>query len=418
MTTKRKTLTDAVVKARAKRPGLHRVSNCLYLQVTEGLTASWIIRFYMPGEKTPKSMGGGGYPETPLKVANAVRDEALRLRDAGINPIEARRGKLRALSTATTVKQACEAYLTAQRARFRTERHVRQMQQRLRDFVYPAIGHLPIAAIKGAEARLVLSSIWQSKHKTASRVRQYMEDTTNWATHAGVRPEELPNPWETKRTQWDFPLGIHKTRSHASLPFEQAPAFLAELQQQQPSVKSLALQFVILNAIRVGDIVGGGKAHSTPMCWSHVDLVGKVWTIPDTKMSKPHIVPLSDAAMRVLAEMQRFRDPESDFVFAGAKNGSCLNDATLRYLIADMGYGGEVTVHGFRATFRTWAAENTAFEKGVIEAALAHAQGELDSAYHRGSYLQKRAQLMQLWASYLAGEPVKATGEVLVLRRA
>ena len=412
---KRKALTDAVVKPLAKRPGLHGDSRCLYLQVTDKLNASWIVRFYMPGDKTPKSMGLGAYPEVPLKQARLARDEALRLRDAGVNPIEARKGKLRALSSALTVKDACEAYLTAQRARFRTERHVRQMQQRLRDFVFPSIGHLPIADIKGTEARLVLSPIWQSKHKTAGRVRQYMEDTTNWATHAGVRPEDLPNPWETKRTQWDFPLGIHKTKSHASLPFEDAPAFFAELRAQN-NVKSLALQFIMLCAVRVGDIVGGGKATSTPMLWEHLDLPNRTWLVPDTKTSAELRVPLSDAALRVLDQVKQFKDASSGYVFPGAKRGSCISDATLRYLLRDM--GRDFTTHGMRSTFKTFCAEVTNYDRSVIEAALAHRAPELDRIYHRGDFFRKRAQLMAVWAAFLEGEPVKATGEVLALRRA
>jgi len=180
------------------------------------------------------------------------------------------------------------------------------MQQRLRDFVDPVIGHMAIADIKAAEARLVLAPIWTEKHKTAGRVRQYMEDVTDWAIHEGVRTDEN-NPFEVKRLRFAFPLGIHKVKSHASLPFEQAPTFVAELRAQD-SIKAKALEFVVLNAVRVGDIVGGGKEHSEPMQWSHVDLVEKVWRVPDTKMGRPHVVPLSDAALRVLGEMQRFKD--------------------------------------------------------------------------------------------------------------
>ena len=260
----------------------------------------------------------------------------------------------------------------------------------------------------------MLSPIWVEKNATASRVRQYCEDTVNWAIAEGVRSDES-NPFEVKRLRFSLPFGIRKTEHFASLPYDQAPTFLAELRAYD-GIKARALEFVMLTAVRVADICGGGKDHSGPMKWSHVDLTAQTWTIPDTKMGRPHSVPLSEAAMRVLGEMQKFRDPNTDYVFPGATRGTVIYDSTLRYLIADMGYKGLMTTHGCRATFRTWASETTAFEKGVIEASLAHAQSELDQAYHRGSYLQKRRALMSAWASFLGGEAVGLGGTVVALR--
>lgn len=159
----------------------------------------------------------------------------------------------------------------------------------------------------------------------------------------------------------------------------------------------------MLSAVRIADICGGGKEKTVPMAWAHVDMAKALWTVPATKMhDKPHVVPLSDAAISLLAAMRARRDPESDFVFPGHKAGCVVDDTSVRKLVKDMGYSGIATVHGFRATFRTWASETTDYAKDVIEAALAHAQGELDQAYHRGSYLEKRRLLMQAWAKFLA----------------
>lgn len=154
-----------------------------------------------------------------------------------------------------------------------------------------------------------------------------------------------------------------------------------------------------------------------PMLWSHVDMPGRTWTIPDTKMGRPHVVPLNNQAMMLLGEMQAARDPTTDFVFPGAKRGTVINAATLRVLLQDMGLAGVATTHGFRATFRTWASETTAFDKDVIETCLAHAQGELDSAYHRGSFLAKRRLLMAAWADYCGDGTMMQGAEVLELRR-
>ena len=133
-------------------------------------------------------------------------------------------------------------------------------------------------------------------------------------------------------------------------------------------------------------------------------------------MGRPHVVPFSDQAMMLLGEMQAARDPTTDFVFPGAKRGTVINAATLRVLLQDMGFAGVATTHGFRATFRTWASETTAFDKDVIETCLAHAQGELDSAYHRGSFLAKRRLLMAAWADFCGGGTMMQGAEVIELR--
>ena len=297
-------LNDVKAKAKRKR-GLHADGGGLYLQITERGHKSWVYRFRI--HKRLRTMGLGAYPAVSLKAARDAHGEAKKLRDAGTDPIIARSAKRQIAASALSVQAACESYLTAQRARWKTESHADQVKQRLRDYVYPIIGHLPVADIKGAEARQVLSPIWAEKNPTAGRVRQYLEDVVNFSIHEGIRTDEF-NPFEVKRLRFALPFGIHKVVNHPSLSFEQAPAFLTELRKQS-GVKGKAMGFVMLTAVRVADITGGGKEHSEPMKWSHLDLPGALWRIPDTKMSRPHVVPLSEPAMRLLDEMQRFRDP-------------------------------------------------------------------------------------------------------------
>jgi len=268
-------------------------------------------------------------------------------------------------------------------ARFKTQRHVDQIRQRCEAFVYPTIGPLQVATIDLADIKRCLSPIWQTKNATALRVRRYLEDVINWSISEGIRADES-NPAEVKRLRYSLPFGISKVEHFASLPFEQVPAFLAEL-RTSAGIKARVLEFVILTAVRVADICGGGKDHSEPMKWQRVDLDARLWRIPDIKMGRPHVVPLSDAALALLGEMRRYRDPNTDYVFPGAKRGSVISDSTLRYLIKDMGY----------AKHNSWNEGDVPdLDTGVVEGALAHAQGELDAAYHRGSYLEKRRALM------------------------
>jgi integrase len=406
-------LNDKKVKA-AHKPGMHGDGNNLYLMVDrkDPELRSWVFRFEIHGKR--RHMGLGAFPKVSLADARKLRDAARKLVNEGTDPIVAR-GQV-ALEEATTVsvKQATEAYIEAQAPKWKTSRHAEQTRQRLENYVWPIIGHLPIAEIGLAEIELVLNPIWHRKNPTASRVRQYLEDTLNWAIARKVRKNES-NPAEMKKLKWSLPEGVHTLEHHPSLPYSEAPAFLSALRAQD-GVKARALEFIMLTAVRVADVTGGGKAHSEPMKWSHINMTERVWAIPDTKMGRPHTVPLSKPAMRLLDEMRREKDPESDIVFRGAKRGSVLNDATLRYLLRGMGLAGIATTHGMRATFKTWATECTAYPKDVVEMALAHAQTALDAAYMRGELLDKRRRLMGAWADYLEGRTVSKGATVLALR--
>ena len=395
-------------------PGRLHDGGGLYFYANERGGRSWEYRFERNGKR--KTMGLGGYPAVTLGKVRELHRAAVAQVTAGIDPIAARKANRQVVASSLSVMDAAEAYITAMQADWKTERYPDQIRERLETYVRPVIGDMAISDIQLAEAKLVLAPIWNKIRPTAKRIRQHLEGAVNWAISEGHRQDES-NPFEVKRLKFSLSFADQKVTHFASLAHEQAGEFVSLLRAQQESVKTLALEFVVLNAVRVADVVGGGKQHSEPMRWSHVNLVEKTWRIPDTKMGRPHVVPLSDAALRVLARVKRFRDPKTNYVFPGAVKGTVISDATLRYLIADLGYKGLATTHGFRATFRTWASDTTTYEKGVIEAALAHAQGELDSAYHRGSYLSKRKKLMATWAGYLAGEAVRSEGSVVAITR-
>jgi integrase len=401
-------LSSKTIEAATKR-GLYSDGGGLFFQVTKHGHRSWVYRFRIQGRL--RTMGLGPYPRTTLKKARELAKAAAEQVHDGIDPIVARGQSRIAAARSLTLQQAATAHVAAQRPKWKTKKYAGQIERRLKNYVYPIIGHLPIADVRFAEIKQVLAPIWITKHATAGRVRSHLEGIIDWAIAEGHRADES-NPAEIKRLKFSLPVGIHKVRHFPSLPYSEAPRFLAELRQQE-GIKAKALEFIVLCAVRVADVVGGGKDRAVPMLWQHVDLPGQVWRIPDTKMGRPHTVPLSDEAMMVLGEMQRYRDASSDYVFPGAVRGTVVNDATLRYLLQDMGYAGIATTHGLRATFRTWASETTTYDKDVIETALAHAQGELDSAYHRGSFLAKRVRLMSDWATYLAARnviPLAGTG--------
>ena len=196
----------------------------------------------------------------------------------------------------------------------------------------------------------------------------------NWSVAEGHREDES-NPAEIKRLQFSLPVGIHKLKHFPSLPYTEVPSFLAESQAGSPSMPGPRIRHAHRRVRRrrlrrrQGSLGADAVGPRRPP--------GRIWVVPDTKMGRPHTVPLSDAAVHLLGEMKR--DSSTDIVFPGAISGTVINDATLRVLIGDMGYAGRATTHGMRACFRTWASEETAFDKDVIEACLAHAQGALDA---------------------------------------
>jgi integrase len=363
-------LNDRTIKATTE-PGRYNDGGGLYFVVTDRGGRSWEYRYDLSGRR--RYMGLGGYPEIALGKARELHKAATAQVRAGIDPIDARKAGKQIAAASLTVTESIEAYIAAMEVDWKTRRYPDQIRERMNTYVKPIIGDMAISDIGPTEARLVLAPIWNTIRPTAKRIRQHLEGIVDGAIAGGHRKNEI-NPFEIKRLKGSLSFAKQKTRHFASLPFEQAPAFMTELGAQPDSVKKFALMFVVLNAVRVADICGGGKQHSEPMKWSHVDLAEKTWRVPDTKTGAELIVPLSDAAMAVLAQMQRHRDSVTDIVFPGAVRGTVISDATLRYLIADMGYKGTATTHGFRATFKTWAEEVGGFDTLVVEAALAHAK--------------------------------------------
>ena len=189
---------------------------------------------------------------------------------------------------------------------------------------------------------------------------------------------------------------MRQVEHHAALPYAELPAFLASLREQE-GIAARALEFLILTAARTGEVIGAR--------WNEIDLLDKTWTVPAARMKahREHRVPLSARALAILDEMQAARhgDAGDAFVFPGGKAGKPLSNMAFLMLLRRMGRG-DLTAHGFRATFKTWASERTSFQNEIVEAALAHViGGKVEQAYRRGDMFEKRRRLMQQWDDIL-----------------
>ncbi len=271
-------------------------------------------------------------------------------------------------------------------------------------------GHLPVAEIDTGLVVKCLAPIWESKTETASRLRCRIESLLGWATTSGYRTGENP---ARRRGHLEILLATisktSRTKNHPSLPWQRLGAFMAALRARE-GVAARAVEFAILTACRSGEVRGAR--------WAEFDTAGKLWTIPGERMKakREHQVPLSDAALALLKAMPQ--GSGDDVVFAGTK-GQPLSDMSLTAVIRRMNgddkpvwvdaNGDGVTVHGFRGSFRMWAAETTNYPREVAEHALAHQLPDaVERAYQRGSQFAKRAALMAEWAVYCETVPTNA----------
>jgi integrase len=388
--------------------GMHHDSDGLYLQVTGAGARSWIWRFTRNGRT--RYLGLGSAKAIPLKRARELAAEARRRVAEGVDPIERRREQRSAgrveQAKAVTFKQCAESYITAHESGWRNAKHRQQWSASLATYVCPTIGALPVQAVHTGLVLKVLEPIWTAKPETASRVRGRIESILDFAKARGFRDGENPARW---RGHLDCLLPakakLIKTAHFAALPYLELGAFMADLRRRE-GTSARCLEFAILTAARTGEAIGAR--------WDEIDVEAKLWTVPTERMKggREHRVPVSARAAQIVREMQSRR--ESEFVFAGRRGGAPLAATSLPAMLHALGRA-DVTTHGFRATFRTWAAERTNFPREVIEAGLAHIVGdETERAYQRGDLFDKRRKLMDAWSQYCG--TVQTAGKVISMR--
>jgi integrase len=377
-------------------PGRYGDGGGLYLQVTSTGVRSWLLRYERGGRE--RAMGLGPIKDFTLEEARERARRARQLLRDGIDPLDARKEQ-RARSAAegallaarnVTFKECAEQYFKYHSPKWKNAKHAGQFLSTLKMYVYPVMGRMPVATIDKALVLKAIEPIWYTKTETASRVRGRIEAVLDFAKVRSYRTGENPASWHGNLIHALPARGtIVKVVHHAALRFAELPGFMVDLAKCK-GVAARALEFTILNAARTGEVIGAR--------WSEIDLEAKIWAIPAERMkaSKEHRVPLSSRAVEILKELPR----ESDFLFPGASEGSSLSNMAMAELLKRIGRL-DITVHGFRSTFRDWAAETTNYPNHVVEMALAHIIGnKVEASYRRGDLLSKRARLMADWARF------------------
>lgn len=404
---------------RMETPGFHPVGGVagLALQITPALQKSWVLRAVIAGKR--RKMGLGGYPEVTLAQAKDYARVAREKIRSGIDPIDERKAARRSLAASrakdVTFKKCARDYIEAHRSSWRNEKHAAQWESTLETYAYPVIGELWVRDVAIEHLMTILEPIWLTKTETASRVRGRIESVLDAAATKGFRSDANPARWKgVLSTLLPSAKKIAKTKHFPAMPMSEMPAFFSELQAHE-GYAARALEFLILTNVRSYNV-----RHAA---WSQIDMETKTWMIPgeDSENSKQrmktgvaHRVPLSPAALAVLKRVGRTEG--TDLIFPSPRKLKELSDMAMNKVMKDMGANG--VPHGFRSTFRDWAAEKTNFSREVAERAMAHAVGDgTEAAYLRSDVFQKRIKLMSAWATFCTRPPTQKA-EVIPMRAA
>jgi len=417
----RKAAGLTAAKVRTASHGRYGDGNGLYLFVRSPEARFWVFRYTLAGQKM-REMGlgraGTDAASVTLAEARAKAADLHKLVRAGVDPLTKRQADGIAAKAATqdaavkaiTFRTVAEKYMDAHEAGLSNAKHRQQWRNTMATYAYPIMGDIPVAEVETAHVLTVLEPIWRTKPETAARVRGRIEAVLDYARTLDWRKAENPARWKGHLSNTLPARGkVAPVEHHAALPWGEVGAFLAAL-REQAGIGAGALEFAILTAARSGEVLGAR--------WDEVDMLAKVWTVPAARMKagREHRVPLSAPALALLGAMAKLRtvDSADAYVFPGARPGRPLSIMAMAMVLRRMARG-DLTVHGFRSTFRDWVAETTAYPREVAEAALAHTLGDkVEAAYRRGDLFDKRRRLMDEWATFC--DRLAVTGEVVPIR--
>jgi integrase len=383
-------LSATKVKALLDKPGRYSDGDGLLLFVRSPGQASWVARVQHNGKRRDYGIGSA-----KLYGLSEARDRAWEVRRALADGRDPRTLWERPAPLLQTFREAAEAFLKHREGKV-GEKRQKQDKAQLAVHAYPALGRLQVQSIDAERIADCLRPIWTTKRDTAQQVRSLIVRTLSYARPDAGDFEEALSKAVSMRLPKQPPQGNFK-----ALPYQDVPALMERL-TSKTGIAALALRLLILCASRSGEIRGA--------TWNEVDFGRGVWTIPAARMKtrKAHRVPLSTQALGVLGEAKAIR--RSDHIFPNG-TGEALSDMALTKTLRDMGM--DCTAHGFRSSFRDWAAERTSVGDDVAEAALAHAvPDKVIAAYKRTTFDEMRRELMDAWGRFATGE---ASAEIVSL---
>jgi integrase len=397
------------LRIKSAGPGRHPDGDGLYLIVRDTGSRQWLLRIQAEGKRRDLGLGAADTSTRSIEGAEAAEripllerrsltlaearekaDAYRRMVRAGLDPAVERQKAAVAVPTFEKAARDCHAEL---KSGWRNKRHSDSWLACLVTYAFPTIGAKPVDAVDSIMVRDLLSPIWIDKAETARRVLQRVGAVLDFSHIKGWRPTET----SLKSVRKGLPRQRRDESHFEAMAYEDVPAFIASLRAALPTVGREALEFTILTAVRSNE--------TRFAVWSEIDLKKKIWTIPGArmKMNQTHIVPLAPAAVDILRRRWEGRTKNDGLVFF-AKPDKAISDMTMTKILRDAEID-KITVHGFRSSFTDWAAETTKVPKEVVDKALAHKlPDKVEAAYRRTDFLERRRQLMTMWANYLAGD--------------
>jgi integrase len=426
----------ALQVTKAKAAGMFGDGGGLYLQITGGgkkqIAKSWIFRYRLnghlskAGKPLAREMGLGSLANWTLAEARERARQQRQLLDRGFDPIEAREAHEAAAALAkaqmVSFEQCAKDYIRDHRAGWKNAKHADQWTSTLKTWVYPIIGGLSVGGITTDLVLKVLKqpvdkkdpdgpTFWIARTETASRVRGRIENVLDWAYASKLREGENPARWKGLLDQL-LPdrSTVAPVEHHKALPYADLPRFMAELRRRN-SLSARALEHTILTAARTSDTIGAAR--------TEFDREEGLWTVPAARLKgrrgrrkRDHVVPLSDRVLAILDDLPQ----DTEYLFAH-EDGAPLSNMAMLELLQGMGFGEDLTVHGFRSTFKDWCSEQTGYPNELSEMALTHTVSDkVEAAYRRGDMRDKRRRLMADWAAYCERLPKAAEANIVPLR--
>ena len=358
----------------------------LYLRVSPRGAKSWIQRLNIQGLRTDNSLGH--YPSMGLAEARALAFERWKIAKAGGDP-RFDEGK----APSPTFAEAAEAVIAMHEPTLAQSKvGGPQWRASLETYAYPVIGNLPVSEITPGHVMALLEPIWNEKRETARRVKQRISAICRWGVAQGYRTDDPAGIVIDAA----LPRNGVERRHMPALPYDEVTDCIAKVKSSKRASRTskLALEFLVLTAARSAEV---RKA-----TWDEIDLETATWTVPAERMKahREHRVPLSGRALEVLAEARELSDG-SGLIFPGMRAGRPISENTHAKLLRELGF--DAVTHGFRSSFRDYAAEQTHTPHAVMEAALAHTiKNKAEAAYARSDLFDKRRELMESWAEYLS----------------
>ena len=404
---------------RTAGPGRHADGEGLYMLVDATGGRRWLLRTLIRGKRCDIGLGTVRYGDDELKKIRATARELRDIARKGGDPLAMRRAERAKLAAdqamAKTFREVAKDLIELKRPGWKSDKHAAQWERTL-EAAYDGFGDVAVQLVTVQHVVDVLKPIWIVTPETGSRLRARIAAVFDQAKALGLRTGDNPADWKgALQASLRANQAKAKLVHHAALPYASVGAFLVDLQAQQGTA-ARALEFTILTAARTGETIGA--------TWSEIDFDDSTWTVPKDRMKagKEHRVPLSKRAVALLRTLQPkdadgvLLEDELAFVFPNVRSGARMSDMAMLTVLRRMGRD-DITVHGFRSTFRDWAGEQTAYPREVIEHALAHQLADAaEAAYQRGDLLRKRRALMEDWATFCA-TPRPAKAEVTPIRK-